>query len=93
MGSYSNHVNKTFLIGHSSTVFRDLDQANVGDSISYNNVDYRIVDMEVFKKSDISMTEILKAEERDTIVLMTCAGEPVGERDATHRLIVTAVKD
>ena len=93
VGSYSNHANKTFLIGHSSTVFRDLYQANVGDNISYNNTDYRIVNMEVFKKSDISMTEILKAEEKDTIVLMTCAGEPVGERDATHRLIVTAVKE
>ena len=46
--------------------------------------------METFKKSDIKMSNVLKAEEKDTLVLMTCAGTPVGDKDATHRLIVTA---
>lgn len=93
VGSYSPHTNKTFLIGHSSTVFKNLDQVKVGDEISYNNIKYLISKMEVYKKSDINMNEVLKSEEKDTIIIMTCAGEPMGEKDATHRLIVTAVKN
>lgn len=93
VGSYSPHANKTFLIGHSSTVFKNLDQVKVGDEISYNNIKYLISKMEVYEKSDINMNEVLKSEEKDTIIIMTCAGEPMGEKDATHRLIVTAVKN
>ena len=37
------------------------------------------------------MTEILKREEKDTIVIMTCAGELLDGGDATHRFMVTAV--
>lgn len=92
VGSYSRNPNKTFLIGHSSTIFRDLDEVKVGDQIIYNNVEYKVADMEVVKKSDVDMTNLLKAEKEDTLVLMTCAGEPVGQKDATHRLIVTALK-
>ena len=93
VGSYSIHENKTLLIGHSSTVFKDLDQAKIGDVVSYNNIEYTITNMEIHKKSDISMNQVLKSEEKDTVVIMTCAGDPMGDRDATHRLIVTAVKD
>ena len=42
------------------------------------------------EKSMISMREILAAEDEDTLILMTCAGEPLDNNDATHRLIVTA---
>jgi sortase (surface protein transpeptidase) len=38
------------------------------------------------------MKELLKAEDTDTLVLMTCAGELMSNNDATHRLIVTAKK-
>lgn len=92
VGSYSQNVNKTFLIGHSTTVFKNLNQAKINDTIIYNNTEYKITNMEVFRKSDIDMREILKAEKEDTLVLMTCAGEIVNGTDATHRLIVTAVK-
>lgn len=93
VGSYSRNPNKTFLIGHSTTIFKNLDQVKTNDSIIYNNTKYRVVSMEVFRKSDIDMKDVLKAEEQDTLVLMTCAGEILNGTDATHRLIVTAVKN
>lgn len=93
VGSYSQNINKTFLIGHSSTIFKNLYQVKIGETITYNNTDYNITSMEIFKKSDIDMKDVLKAEEKDTLVIMTCAGEVMNETDATHRLIVTAVKD
>lgn len=93
VGSYSQNINKTFLIGHSSTIFKNLYQVEIGETITYNNTDYTITSMEIFKKSDIDMKDVLKAEEKDTLVIMTCAGEVMNETDATHRLIVTAVKD
>ena len=93
VGSYTRNTNKTFLIGHSSTIFKNLNQVNTNDSIFYNNVEYKISNIEILKKSDIDMNKILKAEEKDTIIIMTCAGNPVGEKDASHRLIVTAAKE
>ena len=93
VGSYSQNTNKTFLIGHSSTIFKNLYQVKIGETITYNNTGYTITSMEIFKKSDIDMKDVLKAEEKDTLVIMTCAGEVMNETDATHRLIVTAVKD
>ena len=90
VGSYARNTNKTLLIGHSSTVFKNLDQVNVNDIVTYNNTEYTVTNVETFKKSDIKMSNVLKAEEKDTLVLMTCAGTPVGDKDATHRLIVTA---
>ena len=93
VGSYSQSLNKTFLIGHSTTVFKDLDQVKINDVIIYNNTEYKITEMGVFRKSDIDMKDILKAEKEDTLVLMTCAGEIINSTDATHRLIITAVKN
>lgn len=92
VGSYARSANKTFLIGHSSTIFKTLDQVNTDDSVFYNNIEYRISDIKILKKSDINMNKILKAEKEDTIIIMTCAGNLVGEKDASHRLIVTAIK-
>ena len=37
-----------------------------------------------------SFIDVLQAESNDTIVLMTCAGQDLGNKDATHRLIITA---
>lgn len=92
VGSYVRNPNKTFLIGHSTTVFKNLDQVKEEDIIIYNNVEYKVTNMEIFRKSDIDMNELLKAETEDTVVIMTCAGDLLDEHDATHRLIVTAVK-
>lgn len=90
VGSFSKNENKIFLFGHSSTVFENLKNVNFGDVVDYNDHSYRITNIEVRKKSEISMTNVLRAEEKDTLVLMTCAGESLGNDDYSHRLIITA---
>ena len=90
VGSYSNAFNKTLLIGHSSTIFKNLSKITGGDTIYYNDREYTITKTELLKKTDIDMDELLKSETVDTVVIMTCAGQRVGEHDASHRFIVTA---
>ena len=92
VGSYSKAKNKTLLIGHSSTVFQDLDQIDLGDLINYDGKDYKVKRIDLMRKSQIDMSELLAPAEKDTIVIMTCAGELFQNGDATHRLILTAVK-
>ncbi len=82
VGSYGPNINKTLLVGHSSTVFEELDQLRVDQEINYNDSVYRV--------TEISMTEILSGASVDTIILMTCAGDSLPNQDATHRLIITA---
>ena len=89
-GSYSAHQNKTLLIGHSSTAFKSLPDIKLNDKLTYLDKEYYIADIETKDKSSISMKQILKPEEEDTIVLMTCAGQEISARDYTERLIVTA---
>ena len=36
------------------------------------------------------MSQLLAPSDRPTLILMTCAGDPLPNQDATHRLIVTA---
>ena len=90
VGSFSNHKNKTLLIGHSSTIFHDLYKMTIGNLIVYNGHKYMVVNMDILDKQSISMSKILKAETEDTLVLMTCAGEDYGNGDSSHRLILTA---
>ena len=90
VGSFSRNQNKTFLIGHSTTVFQNLDKIQVGDEIFYNGKVYVVDDTETLAKEDVDMDGLLESEDKDTIVIMTCAGELLGEGDATHRFIVTA---
>lgn len=92
-GSYAPYTNKTLLIGHSSTVFQALPEVRIGDSIIYNNKAYHIIRREVATKENINMYRLIKAEKDDLLVLMTCAGQPLGQRDATHRLLITAIED
>ena len=89
-GSYSPRVNKTLLVGHSSTVFKNLHRAKINDLINYNDYDYRITKIEIYPKSDINMSKILADTEINTIIIMTCAGESLPNQDATHRLLITA---
>ena len=93
VGSFSNHKNKTFLFGHSSMVFEKLNQVRIGDNIIYNGEHYKITAQEILPKEDINMKELLASAEKDTLVLMTCAGEDLPNSDATHRLIITAVTE
>ena len=90
VGSFASATNKTFLVGHSSTVFQRLKEINFGDEIKYNDKKYVVKNTTVLAKAEISMRELLKSSEVDTLVIMTCSGEDLGNGDATHRLIVTA---
>lgn len=89
-GSYSQSQNKQFIIGHSSTVFKRLHQSELYQHIYYNGMKYTITKIETLAKADIDMSAILSAAEIDTLVLMTCAGTPLPDQDATHRPIITA---
>ncbi len=89
-GSYASAENKFFIIGHSSTVFRKLDRAEVGDVVDYDGAKYRIDKREILEKAQINMYDILAPSETPTLVIMTCAGENLPNQDATHRLILTA---
>ena len=90
VGSYSKAKNKTLLIGHSGTVFSNLDEVWVGDAIEYNGASYLVKDIVVERKEDISMRELLSGADTDTLVIMTCAGTYLENNDATHRLLITA---
>lgn len=90
-GSYSNHTNKTLIIGHSSTIFKTLNQVEVGDALDYDGQTFIIIGADTLEKSEISMNEILAPAAENTIIIMTCAGKSLPHQDATHRLIVTAV--
>lgn len=92
VGSYTRNSSKIFLFGHSSTVFENLNQVKLDDEVEYNNKLYKITGIEIMRKTKIDMNKILAAENKNTLVIMTCAGMPVGEKDATHRLIVTALE-
>lgn len=90
VGSYSGAENKTLLIGHSSTVFQDLNKLRLNDEIVLNDDTYIVKKYEVLKKENIVMPKLLERSSEDTIVIMTCAGKTLGGGDATHRLIITA---
>lgn len=89
---YSEDPSKLLLMGHSSTVFQDLKKIELGDEIYYNGNTYEVKDIVTKAKATISMKEILAPAEQETVIIMTCAGEPLGANDYTHRLIVTAEK-
>lgn len=89
-GAYSQNYNKTLIIGHSSTVFKNLHHLGANAEINYNGEAYTVQDITTYLKSDIEMSEILAASDQPTLIIMTCAGEPLPGQDATHRLVVTA---
>ena len=90
VGSFSSHPGKTLLIGHSSTIFQDLNRVRFGDIIDYNDHSYRVTNIEIRTKDKISMTNVLAGSEHETLVLMTCSGEKISTNDYTDRLIITA---
>ena len=92
VGSFHRADNKTLLIGHSSTVFQELYKARIGDKIFYEGTIYYIVSAETLEKAAVDMSGILAKAARQTIVVMTCAGQDLGGGDATHRLLVTAIR-
>ena len=92
VGSFSNHKNKTLLIGHSTTVFSALKDIQLEETINYKDSTYRVIKTETLEKKDVNMKQILSESEDDTLILMTCAGELLDDGDATHRFIVEATK-
>lgn len=92
-GVYTSAKNKLFIIGHSSTVFKKLNQVQIGEVFTYNGKLYRIQKTDTLLKADISMGEILQAEDQETLIIMTCAGTSLPNQDATHRFIVTATRE
>jgi sortase (surface protein transpeptidase) len=91
VGSFSRSENKTLLIGHSSTVFQNLNQIRLNDEIFYNNNKYIVKKITIAEKAEVDMSELLAHADQDTLAIMTCAGASLGNGDATYRLIVTAV--
>lgn len=89
-GVYQPHLNKLFIIGHSSTVFKNLHQISENALFSYENQTYQVQSISTLEKSAIDMKNILSPTEEKTIIIMTCAGTPLPNQDATHRLIITA---
>jgi len=90
-GSYSQAENKTFIIGHSSTVFQKLKLLGIYDEFTYGGKTYQVTNLATLEKANIDMQEILAPASEDTVVIMTCAGIALPNQDASHRLIVTAV--
>lgn len=90
VGSFSYAKNKVFLVGHSSTVFQNLKNVNVGDEIIYDYTTFVVKKAEVLARAEINMNELLAEAETETLVVMTCSGEELPGGDATHRLIITA---
>ncbi len=93
VGSFSQNEHKTLLIGHSTTVFTELYRTKLGDEIYYNDETYRTVEILKLPRGQILMDKVLAAAERETLILMTCAGELYNNGDASHRLMVVAVKE
>lgn len=93
VGSFSRNKNKTLLIGHATTVFKNLKNILVGDKINYDDAIYKVESVEIIEKADADMGELLKSADRKTLVIMTCAGELYDNGDASHRLVVTAISE
>lgn len=91
-GAYFANHNKIFIIGHLSTIFKDLHKMKPGTILEFDSEKYQAVKIEILEKSAIDMKTLLKSESDPTIILMTCYGTPLGNQDYTHRLIVYASK-
>ena len=89
-GAYKSSPRKTVIIGHSSTIFKDLKDLSYGDNFTFDNQKYEVKRIEIIEKSTIDMSDVVKDTPVKTVVLMTCYGEPLGGQDYTHRLIITA---
>lgn len=93
VGSFSTASNKTLLIGHASGIFQNLPAVQVGDILNYDGQSFKVVNIETLPKESVNMQKILANTKRQVLKIMTCAGELFENGDATHRLIITAVKE
>ena len=92
VGEYHISKKNHLLLGHSTTIFRDLEKLQVDDEINFGDSKYKVTTYEIKAKSDIQMKELLQNDGTDKLTLMTCAGQLLSSQDATDRLIITATK-
>ena len=88
----ANYKSQTTLSASFISIFTNLEDLEVGDTIYYGTNRYIISLEEIRDKEDINMKELLKNTGFEKITLMTCAGELLEDQDATKRLIITAEK-
>ena len=91
-GSFKFTLGDTLIIGHASSVFYDLVEVRPGDVIVYNDATYTVKELEIVKKENVDMGEVLSLSPQETIRLMTCYGELYDNGDASERIIITASK-
>ena len=58
--------------------------------IKYGDNEYTVTKYVYIEKDAIDMNELLASEDKETLVIMTCAGTLLGDGDATHRIILFA---
>lgn len=92
IGEFYSSRKNILLLGHSTTSFQNLEDVELEDIINYNDDTYQVSDIKVVEKESIKMTDLLKSTGTPKITLMTCAGTLLPNQDATHRLIITAIK-
>ena len=89
-GVYRANQNHDFIIGHSSTIFQNLNKLKVGDTFRFSDQTYQIKTRKIQPKSEIDMSKLLTKKSTPTITFMTCHGEKISGHDYTERLILTA---
>lgn len=92
-GAYQPTNHKTVIIGHSTTIFKDLKDLKEENTFKFDNKTYKIKTREIIKKSLVDMEEITSETKNNTVVLMTCYGDSLGGQDYSHRLIITAEEE
>ena len=92
VGEFHTSKKNHLLLGHSTTIFKNLENLDVGDTIYYGDNRYIVSTEGIKDKDQVNMKELLKNTGAEKITLMTCAGELLENQDATRRLIITAEK-
>lgn len=93
VGSFTQNDKKTLLIGHSTTVFENLNQVDLDATIIYGGQEYIVTAIDMVPKSKVDMNRLLEDVDKSTVVIMTCAGDLFDDGDASHRLLITAVSE
>lgn len=89
-GAYKATNHKTVLIGHSSTIFKDLKNVKYADEFTFDSTKYSVQEIRTIPKNLVDMEDIVSETEKNTLILMTCSGEPLGGQDYSHRLVIKA---
>lgn len=92
VGEFHTSKKNHLLLGHSTTIFKNLENIDIGDTIFYGDNQYIVSTEEVKDKDQVNMKDLLKNTGAEKITLMTCAGKLLENQDATKRLIITAEK-